>query len=843
QACQVHAGANAALSPGAILVSHMTLQLVDEPREILFNAYANEANLFTSPLPGFPRLVTSGTPSKPHAMVVSSTRVYFFWVAADKICARTFDGTDFTAVATFTNADTNATYGVSGCLVNAAGSEFIALTYATSNSAINIVSFKDSDFTNNGDFSITATTSLPIGIFDSTHVGITQNPRTGKMLLLWENAGVAKFRTGDFSAPGGTFSFSGETTFGAGFEKTFGVALSGFENFENSFVLPHDLDGQEKHYLLKEPAAVSLHSMLPDIPDIGYAVLFPYTASGKKYAGLINLSSYYKFDFYRRPLEYPRTCSWQNPDKTLHIQGPPMSGTTVRAEVYFAEVLPASSLANLVNTGGNRVPFNGQTGVIASSTGNIYSIKFDKDMKQADFEGLINNAVKMLDDGDITVPLTYVGSSSREIFFRSSSDLAFNKTYRILVASSVIDANGSQIYEDATLSFTTQNSYSNVLASEVIKVEVFSDNTHAPEKLIASGSEVNATSTLYLRMNARDPAFNTIDRSSVTVFRNGTQIAVVPVAQAAASSDYFYGSYDVRAPLAEDSVYEFKTPAVAISTQVRVDFPALLAGSPASGAINVPANSVITITADEDLASASVDTGNIKLFLDGSEVGVGVSYSALTDAITVVPAALLQSQQVYTVVAKNLKDLAENPQLEPLIYTFTIADITPPSINSTYPLNNAEGVTIDKIITVDFSENILPASVDKTSVKLSRGGVVASFSLSLSGSRLLIDPDDAPDGGLRPSTEYLLELKSSITDLPGNNLSILTDPHTLRFTTQPYVTAPAAIDSLTLYKDQTLSNSWVASEKVPASSAIYLKITGSDGATQTRDVATVTLNL
>ncbi|NCB38357.1 MAG: hypothetical protein EOM80_06250, partial [Erysipelotrichia bacterium] len=457
QACQVHAGANAALSPGAILVSHMTLQLVDEPREILFNAYANEANLFTSPLPGFPRLVTSGTPSKPHAMVVSSTRVYFFWVAADKICARTFDGTDFTAVATFTNADTNATYGVSGCLVNAAGSEFIALTYATSNSAINIVSFKDSDFTNNGDFSITATTSLPIGIFDSTHVGITQNPRTGKMLLLWENAGVAKFRTGDFSAPGGTFSFSGETTFGAGFEKTFGVALSGFENFENSFVLPHDLDGQEKHYLLKEPAAVSLHSMLPDIPDIGYAVLFPYTASGKKYAGLINLSSYYKFDFYRRPLEYPSTCSWQNPDKTLHIQGPPMSGTTVRAEVYFAEVLPASSLANLVNTGGNRAPFNGQTGVIASNSGNIYSIKFDKDMKQADFEGLINNAVKMLDDGDITVPLTYVGSSSREIFFRSSSDLALNKTYRILVASSVIDANGSQIYEDATLSFTTQN--------------------------------------------------------------------------------------------------------------------------------------------------------------------------------------------------------------------------------------------------------------------------------------------------------------------------------------------------------------------------------------------------
>jgi hypothetical protein len=56
-------------------------------------------------------------------------------------------------------------------------------------------------------------------------------------------------------------------------------------------------------------------------------------------------------------------------------------------------------------------------------------------------------------------------------------------------------------------------------------------------------------------------------------------------------------------------------------------------------------------------------------------------------------------------------------------------------------------------------------------------------------------------------------------------------------------TIPAGIDSITLYKDPLLISGWGLHEQIPATSTVYIKVTGTDGATQTRDIATVSLNL
>ncbi|EKD82573.1 MAG: hypothetical protein ACD_39C01205G0001, partial [uncultured bacterium] len=64
----------------------------------------------------------------------------------------------------------------------------------------------------------------------------------------------------------------------------------------------------------------------------------------------------------------------------------------------------------------------------------------------------------------------------------------------------------------------------------------------------------------------------------------------------------------------------------------------------------------------------------------------------------------------------------------------------------------------------------------------------------------------------------------------------------LNFTTQPYNSPPTGIDTITLYKDPLLIDGWGLYEKMPASATVYIKVTGDDGATQTRDLATATLS-
>jgi hypothetical protein len=72
--------------------------------------------------------------------------------------------------------------------------------------------------------------------------------------------------------------------------------------------------------------------------------------------------------------------------------------------------------------------------------------------------------------------------------------------------------------------------------------------------------------------------------------------------------------------------------------------------------------------------------------------------------------------------------------------------------------------------------------------------------------------------------------------MAGNGLSNVPATFTLNFSTQPSISPPDEIESLNLYKDALLLESWAGNEEIPASATIYLKVTGTDGATQTKDI-------
>lgn len=1038
QAGQVPSVTSSNFTPGHLVMSRIGFA---GTWNLEFSTFSSDSNFVSTPASG---RISMGVnvPLKPHALIISKTRLYLFWLGADnKIHMREHNGTVPSDEVVFTNTDTDPTYGLGGCLVSRGGNEYITITYAKSQTEINVASFLD------GNLSSVATQTFIVPNIFSNHTDICQNPRSGLVYLSWLNNETQYYLK---SSTVGNFDFAGAPSAISGnWRGNYGMSIEGFNNFEMDFALPATFAaGDSVSNIILKPADSTLDTFSPN----GNPQIFPYSSGNNHYAGLLILNGFTEFSFRKRLLNFPQQFEWQKSAKLLHLQGPPIKDTLVSAEVDFAEIATGSCLAQTTNAAGGRTPFAAQTNVIASS-GNLISLVFDKTMNLN--ASLIGNQIQLLAPDNSARNLLLNTILPQEIRFRLNEDLAFDTSYRVTIASDVLDANGSQIWSDTILSFKTQKSVSNLLASEVTSISVFSD---AGRTIAIDGTEVNATSTVYLRINAVDPAFNTIDTATVSVVLNGNPISQITLTQPSPASTILDGAYSISAPHGGNNLYEFISPSSTIKTSVRVDFPTIssvspvdgstgvlinklpqlvfsenllaasvnstsvtlkrggtaagysvsVAGntitidpndssenylltdtlyeiaagygikdqkgnpfvtspatftsgfttqasqtrplsvssvqifsdaaytallgpgvdypatgtiyvqftgvdgsnltrdytiaslstgsilyltetasatavyrgaynfsglgdrfelkaqsvktpsssasilityprfnpvSPASGSLNVPVNSSVKVIADEPIISGDINATTVKLLQNGSAVSSSRNYNPVTREITITPDALLTSEKTYIVEVSGLKDINGNPQLYPLVFQFTTEDIIPPTITGFSPSQGESNVTIDRIISIDFSENILAASSNNSTVKLTRGGIPASYSVGISGNRMIIDPDDSSESYLKTQTTYIIQLGPSVTDLSGNALSNVPATFTLTFSTQPLFTPPTAITSLTIFKDPLLLQGWSANEKVPASATVFLKVTGIDGATQTLDIATVSLDL
>jgi len=1024
---------------------------------ISLRAYTTEENLLTSTAVGFPMVISSPGILKPFSMLHSGGKVFFLYVnfSDSRIHMKTYDGSVLDEQI-FSNTDLDAAFGVAGCTFKHNSEEYIALTYARSTSEISIVTFKPDEFPN------TATFTLNIGTFDSFSVPITHNPRTGIFALTWTDlAGNAYHKSGTMTSPG-NFSFSATSPpFGGNFERNLSSSILSLNNFENSIVVP-------AKNAVNKMSSYFLHGSNPptlakDFATTGYTAQFPYFSNGTHYLGLLRLTGFKTFNLHRRPLPFPTDNWWQIDNKTLHIEGPPQLNSQVTIEVDFANVNAAESTAKTVNAGtvgGFRSLTSGYR--VLRDTSNQFRIKFDKNMRVASYSEIIgtNTPIRLLDAANNPVSIVHDGGTSNEIYFKPVANLDFNSTYTITIASDVIDANGSQIYEDRQISFVTQNTSSQVAADEVASISLYTSPSYDAASRLNSGDEINASATIYIAVEtAVDPAFNTIDTTTTSVYLNGsaTPQGTVTLTETAANSKTFRGSYTVSTPTGGNHVFRFQTirndvyldlscgfptissvsPAAAAigtlinsqpqivfseniksstvnasnikltrsgtlagysvsgsgnsitidpddtiegllrtetqyqieagygitdlagnpfvnvpatftstfttqasqtqpisvntvklysdagltsqlaadadyygtgtvyikfeasdgqaltrdsttatlstgqtavltetasstgifvgqssfsglahnfqlkvsstvtpsaSASLRITWPGLTPLAPASAAINVPLDSTLRIQADEALNSTLVTTGNIITRQNGSIVATNVSYNGALREISIVPTALFESDKIYTVEVRNQTDLFGNPQRSALLYSFTTEDKISPTLTSFYPANAATGVTIDQQPFFIFSKNILAASVNKASVKLTRGGVLASYTLSVSSNRITIDPDDAADGLLKTETTYSIELNNGITDLVGNPFSNVPAVFTSTFTTQASQTQPILVSSVSLYSDAGFSSLLSSDADYYNTGTVYIRFVAQDGQPLTRDSTTATIS-
>ncbi|HPT47476.1 MAG TPA: Ig-like domain-containing protein, partial [Candidatus Rifleibacterium sp.] len=735
--------------------------------------YSTSSDLLKTPYIEKNQLSTTINTAKPHATVVSKNKIYVFWIdnTSNLRVASSIDATSWTDEGAVAGSGIDSNLGPYGCLIKSGSNEYIAVAFRTSTTTIKIISFPD------GTISPYDSTTINTGAknVDGSAVSLSQNPRNGRVVLSWycEVDKKIYFHSGKFEpAIPGRFSFTALPTSvdtGKNFSGTYGLGSSGGPNFENSLILPSAAGLY--NYIIKDGNIVQGELLTP----AGHPTQFNFFENGDWYCGLVILSSLSKFDFYTRKLKFPDKCSWQADQKVLHLEGPPQTGSQVRIAVDFAEPKAEYSKVRTVNAGtvgGFRDLASGYRVIASFPAGNehFFSLYFDKPMRLASYPILIgvNAPVRLFDSLNQPVAITHIASTANELVFRPVDDLQLNATYKISIASSVIDNNGSQIYENATFTFTTQNSSSQVQTDEINSIAAFNTQANAIAGSggeIASGSEVNSSATIYLRVNCVDPAFNTIDTLSAdVVIDDAAPLTTLTLTESAANSGAFIGSYTISSPTGGTHTCKFKTAKSSVYHPVYVSFPTLAPGTPASAAINVPVNSTITVIADESL-NEPVDPANISLLLDGNPVAHSFVYTNASKQITITPTATLASEKTYIVSVSKLKDARGNPQIQPLAYSFTVEDKTPPILTPASPASATLNVPIGATLTVSTSESLAAALVNNSNITLTIDGSTVPAVVSYDDATKLITID--PTGSLGSEKLCVVSVKNQ-TDLRGN---------------------------------------------------------------------------
>ncbi|MFC1843314.1 Ig-like domain-containing protein [Thermodesulfobacteriota bacterium] len=231
------------------------------------------------------------------------------------------------------------------------------------------------------------------------------------------------------------------------------------------------------------------------------------------------------------------------------------------------------------------------------------------------------------------------------------------------------------------------------------------------------------------------------------------------------------GSYTIQSR-ATDSYGNVEAPGPSITVTVDRTRPSVSLTDPTNGATDVTKDSDVTITWDENINCATVDTSSVTISPAPATSWTRFSCTGPTDTAVFRPVGQADST-VYTVTVSpgspnEVEDLAGNAMASPYVFSYTTSagDTTPPQVSSTVPTNGATGVTLDSNVTITWDENIDCATVNTTNITINNGSGWALSSCT--------EPTDTAvftTSGQANSTTYQVTVSTSVTDVAGNPMA------------------------------------------------------------------------
>ena len=196
----------------------------------------------------------------------------------------------------------------------------------------------------------------------------------------------------------------------------------------------------------------------------------------------------------------------------------------------------------------------------------------------------------------------------------------------------------------------------------------------------------------------------------------------------------------------------------------------------ANNATSVAPSQAISAIFSTAMNQATMTSTNFTLTGPGvTPISGSVTYSGTTATFT--PAVALPENTLITArISSSVTDsggsrLSGNvgvfPAISDYVWTFSTADVTPPTVTSTINANGSAGVAINTKIGAFFSEAMNPATMIAANFTVSDGVNPVPGVISYSGVALVFTPASA----LAFNTKYTMTITSNATDLAGNKLS------------------------------------------------------------------------
>jgi hypothetical protein len=282
-------------------------------------------------------------------------------------------------------------------------------------------------------------------------------------------------------------------------------------------------------------------------------------------------------------------------------------------------------------------------------------------------------------------------------------------------------------------------------------------------------------------------ASNTATFAPTTNLLPSTQYTakITTAAQSAAASN----------SLAADYTWSFTTGLTADTTA-----PTVISTIPASGAIAVPTNQIVSVTFSEVMDSATITaTGTFTLAVagvGGATVNGTVGYAGTTATFTP-SSALTPSTQYTATISTAAEDLSGNALAANYVWSFTTGtgpDTTSPTITLTSPASGAMAVPLNAAVSATFSKPMNPLTITApgtfTLAVAGVGGATVVGNVTYDSVSQIAT--FAPLANLTASTQYTATISTAATDLSGNPLVAGTVPNPWTFTTATAMGATGA---------------------------------------------------
>ncbi|TAK01691.1 MAG: hypothetical protein EPO39_14075 [Candidatus Manganitrophaceae bacterium] len=196
--------------------------------------------------------------------------------------------------------------------------------------------------------------------------------------------------------------------------------------------------------------------------------------------------------------------------------------------------------------------------------------------------------------------------------------------------------------------------------------------------------------------------------------------------------------------------------------------PAIVSTSPEEGATNVAIDAPIRVVFSESILPETLRSDTF--FIQG--ISGRIRYDDPTRTATLQPLAPLTLQTRYQVtVTTGITDRTGTPLDAGRSWSFTTAstvDTSPPSIVSTLPGDQENGVAVNTAVKAIFSKEISPESLQGRFILQDPGGREIGATLGFDPGSLAATL--TPTGPLQPETPYQAIVRSGVADLSGRLL-------------------------------------------------------------------------